>query len=121
MLNNKNRGEWGEKEAIKYLRENGFTILETNWRAGKLEIDIIAQNSDKIVFIEVKARGGDEFGEPETAVTLKKQRFIIKAANHYITENNINLEARFDIVGILAKDNKIIVKHIPDAFYPIVK
>ena len=121
MLNTKNKGDWGEKQAVAYLKENGFTILETNWRFKKLEIDIIAQIADKMVFVEVKTRGSNEYGEPETAVSLKKQRFIIKAANHYITEKDIDLEARFDIVGIMYIDNKIIVKHIPDAFYPIVK
>ncbi len=121
MLNNKNKGDWGEKQAVLYLKENGFTILKTNWRFKKLEVDIIAQKGDKMVFIEVKTRGTNEYGEPETSVTIKKQRFIIRAANHYLIENDIDLEARFDIIGIVYKDNKIIVKHIPDAFYPIVK
>ena len=121
MLNSKNKGEWGEKQAAKYLSENGYNILETNWRFKKLEIDIIARKDDKIVFIEVKTRGSDEFGEPEASVTLKKQRFLVNAANHYIIEKNIDLEASFDIVGLMFKDNKVVVKHLPDAFYPIVK
>lgn len=64
---------------------------------------------------------GEEMGSPEDAVTLKKQRFLIKAANHYIFEKNIENEARFDIVTILTENNITTVKHLPDAFYPIAK
>ena len=87
----------------------------------KLEIDIVAKDGDKIVFIEVKTRFSEDQGDPEDGVTLKKQRFLIRAANHYILENDIHQEARFDIVTILTENNKARVKHLPDAFYPIVK
>jgi putative endonuclease len=116
-----NKGKWGEELAINYLRKHDFTILEVNWRYKKLEVDIIAENEQKIVFIEVKTRGSDEFGEPETFVSLKKQRFIVEAANNYMIEKNRQEEARFDIVSILVKNNLPVIKHLPDAFYPIVK
>jgi len=121
LATNKNKGDWGEKEAVKFLQKNAFSILETNWRYKNLEVDIIASLPDRIVFIEVKTRGSDEFGEPEVAVSLKKQRFLVAAANQYILEKNIDLEARFDIISILSQKNRIILKHLPDAFYPIVK
>lgn len=81
----------------------------------------MAKDGDKIVFVEVKTRSGEEMGDPEDAVTLKKQRFLIKAANHYIIEKNIDNDARFDIVTVLTENNKTTVKHLPDAFYPIAK
>ena len=87
----------------------------------KLEIDIIAQIDDILVFVEVKTRSNNEHGDPEDGVTLKKQRFLIKAANFYITEKDLDLEARFDIITVLKENNKVIVKHLPDAFYPIAK
>lgn len=114
-------GKWGEEQAIAHLRSLNFTIIATNWRFKKLEVDIIAKDNDKIVFIEVKTRSSDEFGEPETFVSLKKQRFIIEAANNYIIGNNIQLEARFDIVSVLTDKGTIKLKHLPDAFYPIIK
>lgn len=117
----RNNGKWGEEQAIAYLRGQNYTILEANWRYKKFEIDIIAKINDRIVFIEVKTRGSAEFGEPETFVSLKKQRFIIEAANNYIITKDIKEEARFDIVSILTQNNQTIVKHLPDAFYPIVK
>lgn len=95
--------------------------MEANWRFKKLEVDIIAQIDGKIVFIEVKTRSSVDFGEPEDFVSLKKQRFIIEAANNYLLEKNIDAEARFDIVSVLSENGTTTIKHLPDAFYPIVK
>ena len=121
MGNNKKKGDWGEKLALEFLKEKGFTILEANWTFGKMEIDIIAQEGKKIVFVEVKTRFSEEHGDPEDGVNIKKQRFLIKAANQYILEKDIDNEARFDIVCVLTENNTTIVKHLPDAFYPIAK
>jgi putative endonuclease len=121
VRNNKNKGDWGEKVALEFLQKKGFSILETNWCFLKLEIDIIAKHEGKIVFVEVKTRFNEEKGDPEDGVTLKKQRFLIKAANYYIIEKDIMEEARFDIVSVLTENNKTQVKHYPDAFYPIAK
>jgi putative endonuclease len=81
----------------------------------------VAQDGSKIVFVEVKTRFNEEMGDPEDGVTIKKQRFLIKAANYYIFEKDIQNEARFDIVTVLTENNKTLVKHYPDAFYPIAK
>ena len=121
MSEAKNTGDWGEEQAVNYLKNQNYIILETNWRFKKLEVDIIAQTGNYIVFVEVKTRGSDEFGEPETFVSLKKQRFIVEAANNYIISNNISLEARFDIVSILFNNKRFVINHLPDAFYPMVK
>lgn len=121
MTTTKNTGNWGEEQALAYLRSENYVILATNWRYKHLEIDIIAQHKDVLVFAEVKTRSGSDYGEPEAAVSLKKQRFLISAANQYMTESNSPLEARFDILSVSLVNNKAIVKHLPDAFYPIAK
>lgn len=87
----------------------------------KLEIDIIAKIDAILVFAEVKTRSNEEHGDPEDGVTLKKQRFLIKAANFYISEKDLDLESRFDIITVLKENNTVVVKHLPDAFYPIAK
>jgi putative endonuclease len=69
----------------------------------------------------VKARSTLAFGEPEMFVTTRKQGFIISAANHYLQENNIGLESRFDILALLQNNNNFTVKHLEGAFYPSVK
>lgn len=117
----KSKGKWGEETALAYLRKQNYSILEVNWRFKKLEVDIIARDSDTIVFIEVKTRSSSEYGEPESFVSLKKQRFIISAANQYIIEKNLDADVRFDIISILTENSETDIKHLPDAFYPIVK
>lgn len=122
MQNNlQNLGKLGESKAKTHLINNGFTILETNWRYKKYEIDIIAQKENTIVVIEVKARTGIAFGEPESFVNKSKQKFLISAAHNYLTQKNIDAECRFDIISILLLNNNCIVKHIEDAFYPSLK
>ncbi|MBA3664999.1 MAG: YraN family protein [Bacteroidetes bacterium] len=119
--NSTGKGNWAEEKAVKFLLKKDYAILERNWRFKKYEVDIIAKDGNTMVFVEVKSRGSDAFGEPETAVTRKKQRFLVTAADQYIQANNIQLESRFDIISILVINNNITVKHIEDAFYPSVK
>lgn len=111
-------GKQGEAIALNHLRQNGYTIRETNWQSGHKEIDIIAQKADQLVIVEVKARKTAFFGEPEEFVTKSKQRMLIAAANHYLMKNNLDLEVRFDIISVLFKGDKYRVNHIEDAFYP---
>ena len=93
MQNNlQNLGKEGEVIAKKHLESNGYSILESNWRFKKYEIDIIAQKNNTIVFVEVKARNGNAFGEPENFVSKKQQGFLISAAHNYLLKKNIALE-----------------------------
>jgi putative endonuclease len=111
-------GQSGEQLAIGYLRKKGFDILESNWRHGPLEVDIIALKDNVLVIAEVKTRSTNFFGEPEEFVTRQKQRNLIKAANFYILEKNLDVEARFDIISILVSGGAHKIYHIEDAFYP---
>jgi len=119
--NSQKTGTWAEEKAVKFLIEKNYSILARNWRFKKYEIDIIARDKQTLVFVEVKARSTDAFGEPEVFVNRQKQRFLIAAANQYLLENNIELESRFDIISILVINNNITVKHLEDAFYPSLK
>lgn len=110
-------GNTGEQLALAFLVSKGYKILETNWRFQHKEIDIIAKKDPFIVFVEVKTRRTNYFGEPFTFVNKKKQGFIIKAANEYIIQHDIDEEARFDIISVLFNDHKKDIQHIEDAFY----
>jgi putative endonuclease len=116
-----NTGKDGEETAKRFLLEKGHEILETNWRFKKYEVDIISKTGQTIVFVEVKTRKSDTFGEPETFVNRQKQNFLVAAAHQYITQNNIDLESRFDIIAILQLNNNQTVKHLEAAFYPQLK
>ncbi|MGB0390283.1 MAG: YraN family protein [Salibacteraceae bacterium] len=118
MAQHNELGKIGEAIALKELEQSGYQILETNYRFGRDEVDIIAQVKNVIVFIEVKTRENNYFGEPEEAVTPAKQKRIIKVANSYMIDNDLELEARFDIFGVIVNQNKQIVTHIKEAFYP---
>lgn len=111
-------GRKGEDFACNYLRKNGFTILERNWRFSKAEIDIIAKANEVLVFVEVKTKSYTFYGKPEESVTEKKQALIIDAANQYMESIGHEWEIRFDIIGlILKKDGSFELEHFEDAFF----
>jgi putative endonuclease len=114
-------GKKGEDIAAQYLTEKGYKILEKNWRFSHNEIDLIAKDGEELVVVEVKTRQSNALIEPEMAVTRDKQRHIIRSANAYVRSKRMNVNIRFDIISILIADEKPVINHIPDAFYPIVR
>ena len=112
-------GRTGESLAKAHLEGKGYEILDENWTHGKLEVDLIALQKGVIIFIEVKTRTGNGFGEPEDFVDARKQRLLVDAADEYIYLMNHQGEVRFDIVSVLFdKQNNHVLKHIEDAFWP---
>jgi len=111
-------GKAGEELARQHLVSKGYKILDYNWFFQKKEIDIVAQNHDIIVFAEVKTRSTLAFELPQEAVTLTKQKKLVKAADAYLQEKEIFLPSRFDIVAVLLSDPPQILEHIEDAFAP---
>jgi putative endonuclease len=111
----------GENAAAEWLAKRGFRILERNWRCRKYEIDLVAEHEGMMVFVEVKTRKNDDFGEPELFVTPAKQRRIISAAHFYLRDRDIALESRFDIVSVLLGSGPAAIHHLPDAFRALAK
>lgn len=120
-MDKKETGDKGEKLAAGYLTDKGYIIHEINWRSGNKEIDIIAETNNTIIVIEVKSRTAPFIVEPESAVTLSKQKLLIQAANHYLIYKNIDKEVRFDIISIVFFKNTYKINHLEDAFYPKVR
>ncbi|MEI6047365.1 MAG: YraN family protein [Bacteroidota bacterium] len=114
-------GQKGEDLANDYLKNAGFNILFRNWKWGKHEIDIIADNKDIIVFVEVKTRTDDYQMHPVTAVTNEKQKSIIYAADGYLQKFNVNKEGRFDVITIIKTGETYDIDHIEGAFYPTLR
>ncbi|OGI01530.1 MAG: hypothetical protein A2Y25_03430 [Candidatus Melainabacteria bacterium GWF2_37_15] len=110
------KGKKGEDTAVQYLEQQGFKIIEKNWRFSRYgEIDIIATDNDTLVFIEVKTRTSTAFGHPTEVITSKKLARMRKLAEIYIN-NNICTEYknfRIDLIGILA-EKTIEITHIKD-------
>ncbi|QQS35162.1 MAG: YraN family protein [Ignavibacteriales bacterium] len=113
-------GDEGEQLAIDFLKESGYEIVETNYRYGKGEIDIIAKepSKDLLIFVEVKSRKNLEFGEPEYAITKNKVKQIKRMAQLYFYNKEIKeADCRFDVVTILFNQNKKPeLKHYINAF-----
>ncbi len=116
MAQHNELGKRGEQLALKMLKEKGYTILETNWRHEKEEVDIIAQEGDELVIVEVKTRSTDYFGDPEEAVGAAKANRLIQAAEAYVEEHDLNIDVRYDIVSIIINQG-VHIRHIKDAFY----
>ena len=106
-----------EKLASLYLKLHGYKIIDRNFHSRFGEIDVIAQKSDLIVFVEVKARGENAFYDPAYAVDTFKQKKIIKTAYYYIQKKHFEkMDCRFDVVEIKRKGICIKINHIKDAF-----
>ena len=119
MAQHNELGKTGEAAALEFLKEKGYKIRHLNWRRGHLELDIVAETSDELVFVEVKTRTGD-WELPADSVNNAKIRNIISAADCYIKYFDIDLPARFDIISVMGKEPNFEIEHIEDAFYPPV-
>ena len=94
-------GKLGENLACAALAQRGYAILARRYRTRLGEIDIVARDGATLVFIEVKARAGDEFGGAAAAVTAWKQRRIALMAVDYVARHRLeNRPCRFDVVTV---------------------
>ena len=118
MAESHDLGRKGEDMAAGYLEKAGYKILKRNWTAGKLEIDIIAENNDYTVFVEVKTRSEDFIMSPASAVTKEKQRSIVFCADRYVQRYGVQKECRFDLITVISDGESLKVEHIENAFYP---
>ncbi len=99
---NKSKGSLGENIAVEYLENKNMKIIKRNFTFGRYgEIDIIAEDKGVLVFVEVKLRTGNSYGDPLDAIDYKKQQKLRKAAEGYYYVNKINdRECRFDVIAI---------------------
>jgi putative endonuclease len=87
--------------AAAYLRQQGYLILERNWRCPIGELDIVAREGEILTFIEVRARRGNRFGTPEESITPAKQARLVELAQTYLQEKGLTDQSwRIDVVAI---------------------
>jgi len=102
MKGTRGTGQDWEDAAERFLRREGYRIVERNYRTKIGEIDFIAWDGDVLCFIEVKGRRALGFGLPEEAVTPEKQRRIYRAAEWFLSRRRLaEPRARFDVVSIV--------------------
>ncbi|HLF13982.1 MAG TPA: YraN family protein [Bacteroidota bacterium] len=110
-------GDRGERTAAEFLERNGYEILQRNYRFGRGEIDLIARKNGTTVFIEVKTRSSDRYGEPEEAVTREKVRRIRRIASAYLAQRRIgDCDCRFDVIAVVFDGDRPTVRHTQDIF-----
>jgi len=110
-------GKAGEEAAIQYLENDGYTILERNYHFEKSEVDIVAFDNRKIIFIEVKSRKGISFEESEQRLNRDQLTRIHKAAQAWLYERKMEgSPVRFDLITVLFLNDSVDVKHYKDAF-----
>ena len=94
------RGNQAEHTAVRWLKNQGFRILERNHRNRAGEIDVIALDGETLCFIEVKARAGSTAGPAIEAVHLRKQMRLARAASVYLASSGWEGPCRFDVLGL---------------------
>lgn len=110
-------GRSSERMAEKFLRKNGYSVIESNYRCRGGEIDIVAREKDYLVFCEVKARRTKNYGTPLEGVTPAKIHKIRKAAEHYLMKKKLTgRDVRFDVVTVDESDGSPKLELIRNAF-----
>jgi len=110
-------GKFGEQFAVAYLLQNGYKIHHRNYSYLKAEIDIIAEKSNTLIIVEVKARSTTFKATMADMIPKKKIKLLVLAADHYVRTNAIDLELRFDVITVFKTAEGFQLEHVKDAFY----
>jgi putative endonuclease len=116
-MNNNLLGAFGEQEAARYLRREGYMILAANYETYVGELDIVAQKGKCLCFVEVKTRTEGGINSPADAVDGRKRDNIRGSASAYMNACSLNMKYRFDIIEVFVRDEKVVkINHIKNAF-----
>lgn len=114
-------GKEGEQAARDFLISKGYTVRETNWRLGHLEIDIVAQEpaANRLHIVEVKTRSkADSHFDPMQSITQKKINNLVNAANGYVRYYRLPMSVQYDVMIIMGTPPDFKIHFIPNAFRP---
>ncbi len=110
-------GHQGEKHACKFLRKQGYRILERNCKTRWGELDIVARQGDVVSFVEVKSRTDADFLPPEASVTAAKRRKLARLAKAYLAREGLSsYPCRFDVVSVTFTEDGPVCELMQDAF-----
>ena len=116
MAKHNKLGKEGALIAFMILQRDKFTILETNWRFEKTEIDIIAQKDNLLIFTQVKTTRSNKFKKLSDSIEKNKITLYKKAVKNYLEQYPSESEVRFDVVNIIIGKDETQIEHIPNAF-----
>ncbi|MFE5319619.1 YraN family protein [Paenibacillus sp. NPDC056579] len=119
-ISRKQLGALGEQYAFEYLRQQGYRVIQRNWRCRTGEIDLIAWDGPLLVFVEVRTRtgGSGQFGSPQESVDYRKQLQVMETAQVYAHTHQLQHQMRFDVVSVITdkEGNQQSLDHIMNAF-----
>ncbi|MEZ5476163.1 MAG: YraN family protein [Thiolinea sp.] len=106
-------GLQAEELACRYLQARGLHLLMRNYRLRIGEIDLVFRDQTHVVFVEVRYRKSNQFGGALFSIDARKQQKLIRTAQHYIQQYQVELPVRFDVVAISGQDH---IQWLPNAF-----
>ncbi|MDF2442032.1 MAG: putative endonuclease [Subtercola sp.] len=111
-------GRRGEELAAQYLVEQGYGILERNWRCRQGEIDVVAEHEGVTVFVEVKTRSGLRYGHPFEAITIAKMARLRRLAGAWCeAAPSGRRQIRIDAIGVLVPPRQhAVIEHLVGIF-----
>lgn len=111
-------GQAAEDAAALWLTRAGLTVVGRNVRLPEGEIDLVCRERNVVVFVEVKCRRAGWGDAPAEAVSWRKQRRLVRLAQHYLKWKRLEAaRCRFDVVAVtLTGDGRQEVRHLPAAF-----
>jgi len=115
----KNLGNRGEALAAEYLRQGGYRVIARNYRAGHLEIDLIATRQKKLIFIEVKTRVKSAVGQADNMLSRKQTKNLKRALTAYCIKNRVSLDAAaldLIVIEVDRQNKRATLKHYRNVF-----
>lgn len=110
-------GNRGETAAARLLVSKRYEILDSNWRRGRMELDLVCRDRDEIVFVEVKTRSAGVMTTPADGMDPRKIRNMVKAATRWLNEHEAwKCACRFDVVCVTDTGQELRCEHHPNAF-----
>ena len=116
MTSQSSIGYWGEVQACHFLKQKGYFLVARNYRIGRAEIDLIFHHDGVCVFVEVKTRSGNRYGDPVDFVREVQKERILLSAQIFLQNRPKIEEIRFDIASIFGNRKRYELKHWIDAF-----
>jgi putative endonuclease len=110
-------GRYGEDRAAGYLQDRGYEIIDRNWRCSAGEIDLVANEKGRIVFVEVKTRNGSGYGHPFEAITAKKVARMRRLAAQWCESRQVSgIKVRLDAISVLISGGRVSIEHLKQVF-----
>ncbi|WP_045225483.1 YraN family protein [Methyloterricola oryzae] len=109
-------GEQAETAALEYLKAQGLSLVERNFRCRRGEIDLVMREGSGLVFVEVRYRASSRYGSPLESIDARKRGRLVAAASHYLAVNRVDCPARFDVVALTPGPAQLELQWIKNAF-----